>query len=81
MRLQRIRLLDRLIYSYLSEPRWQQALSLDCGVNPFGSAFLTRSFTLENLAGTFESALTLQHGIPCSRGTLLPARHSFPYSH
>ena len=53
MRLRRIRLLDRFIYLYLPEPRWRQALSLVCGVDPFGSAFPTRSFTLENLAGMF----------------------------
>jgi hypothetical protein len=61
------------------ELRWQQALPLDCGADPFGSAFCTRSFPPENLAGKVWRALALQHGIPRPRDPLLPARHSLPF--
>ena len=80
IRRSRIRPLDRFISSYVPELRWQQALPPDCGADPFGSAFCTRSFTLENLADKVGSALALQHNIPRPRDTLFPARHSLFFS-
>ena len=75
----RIRPLDRFISSSVPELRWQQALPLDCGADPFGSAFCARSFTLENLSDKVGSALALKHSIPRPRDPLLPARHLLPF--
>src|SRR5437588_11321028 len=74
IRCSRIRPSDPLISSSVPGPRWQQALSPDCGFDLFGSAYFTRSFTPENIAHKFGSALTVQHGI------LRPARGSLPGS-
>ena len=63
-----------LFSTCLPNPKCQHAFPLYHGVDPFGSASFTHSYTRENLAGTFRSALTTQHSIPCSRGTLLPAQ-------
>ncbi len=63
MRRSRIRPHDRFISSSVPELSWPQALPFDYGVDRFGSAFFTRSFTLENLADEVLSALALQHSI------------------
>ncbi len=74
IRCQRIRPPEHLISSSVPEPRWQQALPLDRGVDHFGSAFFTRPSTPEKLAHQFGSALVLQHSIP------RPARGALPGS-
>jgi hypothetical protein len=50
------------------------------GVDHFGSAFFTRSFTPENLAHKFGSDLALQHSIPRPRDDLFPAQLSLPFA-
>jgi hypothetical protein len=54
--------------------------ALDRGVDHFGSAFCTRSFTPENLADKFGSAFALQHSIPRPKEDFFPVHHSLPFA-